>query len=63
MKPPTFITGRRAKSLQSPLKEAAKFLASVARQFVQDKVSASDVEVAITEWRGAVADEKARGSR
>ncbi len=60
MKRGTFITGKRAKPLEGPLKEAAKYLRDAAARFVHDRANVGDVEVAITEWRSAVA-EQAKG--
>lgn len=56
MKPNTFMRGPRSiYRPETPLIEAAKFLASVARRFAQKKANVGDVEVAITEWKAALA--------
>ncbi len=62
MKRDTFITGPRSRPLEEPLKEAAKFLANQARRFATNKGNVGDVEVAITEWRCALAEAKKGGA-
>lgn len=56
MKPNTYMRGPRSVyHPDTPLIEAAKFLAGAARRFAQKKANVGDVEVAITEWKSALA--------
>lgn len=55
----TFITGPRSTyRVQSPEVEAAKFLRGQLSRFIKGAANISDIEIAITEWKGAIANRK-----
>jgi hypothetical protein len=50
------MTGPNSKPMRKPTIEAAKFLATVARRFVNDRANANEVEAAIKVWHTACAE-------